>query len=98
RRDHGAVPDLGEMNAIDALRLTKLSVKAIAAGCGYRDVKLFSRFFRHATGTSPQQYRRDIQRLVAPGQEASRPLAGTALVDDSAPVFARSKLAKRSPA
>ncbi len=65
KKDFGAVPDLGEMNAIDALRLTKLSVKAIAAGCGYRDAKLFSRFFRQATGASPQKYRREIQRLMS---------------------------------
>jgi AraC-like DNA-binding protein len=65
QKDHGAIPDLGELNAIDALRLTKLSVKAIAAGCGYRDVTLFTRFFRQATGTSPQKYRREIQRLMA---------------------------------
>jgi AraC-like DNA-binding protein/quercetin dioxygenase-like cupin family protein len=67
QKDHGAVPDLGELNAIDALRLTKLSVKAIAAGCGYRDVKLFTRFFRQATGTSPQKYRREIQHAMSSG-------------------------------
>ncbi len=65
KKDFGATPDLGELNAIDALRLTKLSVKAIAAGCGYRDTKVFSRFFRHATGISPQKYRRDIQRIIS---------------------------------
>jgi AraC-like DNA-binding protein len=68
-RDFGAAPDLGEMNALDALRLTKLSVKAIAAGCGYRDTKLFSCFFRQATGISPQKYRRDIQRLMSAQDE-----------------------------
>jgi AraC-like DNA-binding protein len=75
QKDHGAVPDLGELNAIDALRLTKLSVKAIAAGCGYRDVKLFTRFFRQATGTSPQQYRRDIQQAIAAGHSPLVPAA-----------------------
>lgn len=65
KKDFGAIPDLGELNAIDALRLTKLSVNAIAAGCGYRDAKLFSQFFKQATGSSPQKYRRDIQRLMA---------------------------------
>ncbi|MES1194765.1 MAG: helix-turn-helix domain-containing protein, partial [Opitutus sp.] len=64
-RDFGITPDLGELNAIDALRLTKLSVKAIAAGCGYRDTRIFSRFFRQATGISPQKYRRDIQQLMS---------------------------------
>jgi AraC-like DNA-binding protein/mannose-6-phosphate isomerase-like protein (cupin superfamily) len=78
KNDQGAVPDLGEMNALDALRLTKLSVKAIAAGCGYRDVNLFSQFFRQATGTSPQKYRRDIQRLTGSAPVAKDPAPGEA--------------------
>ena len=74
-RDFGITPDLGELNAIDALRLTKLSVKAIAAGSGYRDTKIFSRFFRQATGISPQKYRRDIQQLMSAHEKhpAARP-------------------------
>lgn len=92
-RDFGATPDLGELNAIDALRLTKLSVKAIAAGCGYRDTRLFTRFFRQATGISPQKYRRDIQHLMSsqktlpaaarPGKSARKPKVS--LVDFAAP-------------
>jgi AraC-like DNA-binding protein len=76
-KDHGATPDLGELNAIDALRLTRLSLKTIANGCGYRDAKVFSQFFRQATGISPQQYRRDIQRAAdRKKSDAAKPDAG----------------------
>lgn len=50
-------------SGIDALRRTRLSVKAIAAGCGYSDPNYFCRVFRQATGRSPQQYREDVQRI-----------------------------------
>ena len=74
-KNPGTVPDLGELNALDALRLTKLSVKAIAAGCGYRDAKVFGSIFRQATGISPQRYRRDIKRIIS-AKEEPRPKGG----------------------
>ncbi len=52
-------------NAIDALSRTRLSVKAIAAACGFADANYFARVFRQATGRSPQQYRCDAQRLAS---------------------------------
>ena len=76
KKESGPTPNPGELSAIDALRLTKLSIKAIAAGCGYRDAKVFSRFFRHATGISPQKYRRDIQRIFSlKGAQSEEPRA-----------------------
>jgi AraC-like DNA-binding protein len=95
-KDHGAVPDLGEMNAIDALRLTKLSVRAIAAGCGYRDAKVFSRFFRQATGSSPQKYRREIQRAVSSSSGIQPPNANASSEHEVAAAFASLGAAKRS--
>ena len=93
-KDHGAVPDLGEMNAIDALRLTKLSVQAIAAGCGYRDARVFSRFFRQATGSSPQRYRREIQRAVSSSSGIRTPNASSE--HEVAAAFASPGAAKRT--
>jgi transcriptional regulator GlxA family with amidase domain len=51
-------------SAIDALRHTRLSVKEIAAACGFADPNYFARVFRQATGRSPQQYRQDAQRIA----------------------------------
>ncbi len=51
-------------SAIDALCRTRLSIKAIAAGCGYTDANYFCRVFRQATGRSAQQYRGDVQRIA----------------------------------
>ncbi|MBI5423977.1 MAG: AraC family transcriptional regulator [Opitutae bacterium] len=50
-------------NAIDALSRTRLSVKTIAASCGFADANYFARVFRQATGRSPQQYRVDARQL-----------------------------------
>src|SRR5581483_726770 len=52
-------------NAADTLRQTRVSVKVIAAGCGYRDAGYFGRLFRQATGCSPQEYRRAAERNAA---------------------------------
>jgi AraC-like DNA-binding protein len=49
-------------NASDALRWTRLSIKAIAAGCGYSGANYFCRKFRQATGRTPQSYRLEFQR------------------------------------
>ena len=49
-------------NALDGLRSTPLSVKAIAAACGFKSVSYFCRVFRAATGRTPQDYRHDHQR------------------------------------
>lgn len=51
-------------NAIDALRSTTLSVKEIAAACGYNGANYFARVFRHVTGKSPHEYRQDLQRVA----------------------------------
>jgi AraC-like DNA-binding protein/mannose-6-phosphate isomerase-like protein (cupin superfamily) len=44
-------------SAIESLRNTRLSVKAIATGCGFADPNYFCRTFRKTYGCSPQQYR-----------------------------------------
>lgn len=74
-------------NAIDALNRTRLSVKAVAAGCGFGDPNYFARVFRQATGRSPQQYRRDSQRLACtldgPAREEDREIPlDTAAVEE----------------
>jgi len=51
-------------NALDALAHTALSVKEIAAACGYSDANYFARVFRQATGQSPQEYRQGLQRVA----------------------------------
>lgn len=50
--------------AINALQSSHLSIKAIAAGCGYGSSNYFCRIFRQATGRSPQQFRADSQRIA----------------------------------
>lgn len=50
--------------AISALSRTRLSVKSVAASCGFSDANYFARVFRHATGRSPHQYRQDAQQLA----------------------------------
>jgi len=55
-------------NAIDALRHSRLSVKAVAAACGFSDANYFARVFRQATGRSPQEFRADFQRDVRLGK------------------------------
>lgn len=49
-------------SAIDALKCTRLRVKAIAAGCGYSDANYFCRVFRQSTGFSPQRFRCTTQK------------------------------------
>lgn len=51
-------------NAVEALRSTTLSVKEIAAACGYDDANYFARVFRQSTGRSPHEYRLDRQRVA----------------------------------
>jgi len=51
-------------SAIEALRNTTLSVKEIAAACGYEGANYFARVFRKATGSSPHEYRHDLQRVA----------------------------------
>jgi AraC-like DNA-binding protein len=52
---------LTELNVFDALRCTRLSIKSIAAGCGFRDEGSFAKYFQAATGQTPDQYRADSQ-------------------------------------
>lgn len=52
-------------NAIEALRSTTLSVKEIAAACGYDDANYFARVFRQSTGRSPHEYRLNLQRVAS---------------------------------
>lgn len=52
---------LTELNVFDALRCTRLSIKTIANGCGFRDEAAFSKLFHAATGRSPRQYRTESQ-------------------------------------
>ena len=52
---------LTELNVFDALRCTRLSIKTIANGCGFRDEADFSKLFQAATGRSPRQYRAESQ-------------------------------------
>ena len=58
-------------NASDALRWTRLSIKAIAAGCGYSGANYFCRIFRQATGRTPQSYRHEFQSESS--KEADQP-------------------------
>jgi len=52
---------LTELNVFDALRCTRLSIKSIADGCGFRDEASFAKFFQAATGQTPDEYRGDSQ-------------------------------------
>lgn len=52
-------------NAIDAVRHTPLSVKEIAAACGFNDPNYFTRVFRKATGRSPVQFRAELQHVAS---------------------------------
>jgi len=53
------------VNAIDAVRHTLLSVKEIAAACGFNDPNYFTRVFRKATGHSPVQFRADLHHVAS---------------------------------
>ena len=53
------------VNAVDAVRLTSLSVKEIAAACGFNDPNYFTRVFRKTTGRSPVQYRAELHHLAS---------------------------------
>lgn len=53
---------LTELNVFDALRCTRLSIKSIATGSGFRDEASFVKHFQAATGQTPDQYRTDSQR------------------------------------
>lgn len=50
-------------NAIEALRLTCLSVKEIAVACGFNDPNYFARVFRKATGQSPVDLRKQQHKF-----------------------------------
>ncbi|MBI2512018.1 MAG: AraC family transcriptional regulator [Opitutae bacterium] len=52
-------------NAVDAVRHTPLSVKEIAAACGFNDPNYFTRVFRKATGRSPVQFRAELQHVAS---------------------------------
>lgn len=54
--------------AVDALRHTRLSVKQIAAGCGFGDANYFARVFSQHTGCAPLRYRKE--HAVAPDASA----------------------------
>jgi AraC-like DNA-binding protein/mannose-6-phosphate isomerase-like protein (cupin superfamily) len=62
-------------NAVEVLRHSRLSVKAVAAACGFGDANYFARVFRQATGRSPQQFRAAFQRPAQAG--ALPPMART---------------------
>lgn len=49
-------------HAVELMRCTELSVKEIAAACGFGDANYFARVFRKSTGVSPLQYRQERQR------------------------------------
>ncbi len=49
--------------SIRMLNTTDLSIQAIAERCGYPDANYYARVFKKIMEKSPQQYRRDIQRL-----------------------------------
>lgn len=66
-------------NAIDALRHSRLSVKAVAAACGFGDANYFARVFRQATGRSPQEFRTNFQRDIGLGK---RPPMETRIAHD----------------
>ena len=51
-------------NATDAIARTPLSVKEIAAACGFNDANYFTRVFRKMTGRTPIQYRQDLNRAA----------------------------------
>jgi AraC-like DNA-binding protein len=51
-------------SAIEALRSSQLSVKEIAAACGYQGANYFARVFRQSTGRSPHEYRQDLHRVA----------------------------------
>jgi len=61
-------------SAMDALRSTRLPIKAVAVGCGYSDANYFSRVFRQSTGMSPQQFR-NCPLKRAPVAESLRAIA-----------------------
>lgn len=67
--------------AIDALQSTPLSVKAIGAGCGYASSNYFCRIFRQATGRSPQQFRRDAQRIASAMDKSPAPESADVMGD-----------------
>lgn len=70
-------------NAVKALSGSRLSVKSVAAACGFSEASYFARVFRQATGRSPQQFRNDIRRIQ---QIGARPPVGRAqahAVDDT---------------
>ena len=52
-------------NAIEAVRDTPLSMKEVAAACGFNDPNYFARVFRKQTGRSPVQFRHDQQRVAS---------------------------------
>lgn len=63
KREQGAAPAefLAQrrlQEAVRLLRAERLSVKEIAARCGYPDANYFSRTFRKALGTSPGDFRK----------------------------------------
>ena len=62
-------------NAIKALSDSRLSVKSVAAACGFSDANYFARVFRQATGRSPQQFRSEVRRIQ---QAGARPPVGRA--------------------
>ena len=53
------------LEAKRCLLYTNMSVSVVAEYCGFEDPAYFSRFFTHATGKSPRQYRDSQQRASA---------------------------------
>jgi len=51
-------------NAVEALRTTALSVKEVAAACGYQNANYFARVFRQATQRSPHEFRAELRQVA----------------------------------
>ena len=51
-------------DAVDAMEHTSLSVKEIAAACGFSEPNYFTRVFRKLMGRTPVQFRHDLLRVA----------------------------------
>lgn len=51
-------------SALELLQKTDMSVKEVAAACGFNDPSYFARAFLKAMGRSPQEFRDDLKRIA----------------------------------
>jgi LacI family transcriptional regulator len=58
---HGELDHLRVDRAKDLLQDSTLKLEAVAAACGFTDLRHFRRTFLRETGRTPQQYRRDLR-------------------------------------